>query len=261
MGVVQKIGLTHRPEARRGDGADEPRSRTAADRQGAVLGGAAAVLRRLDQRPADACSRAPTSICCRPARAASRSAISSAWKIRRCCNRTFRAGPSCCRPSASGRSTSARRSCSATWKWARSSAGTSARWRGTSPSMPSCARRSTSTCMTTRASGTPPARRWSSVPTGCSFRSNRCARWCWAASRSKRPTIRQFTEESPADHAFTLYRDQGRGGRLGLQAQRAVRRQFHQFGLRSGGRIAGHPARPEDRRGLQRLAGLRPRAG
>ena len=118
MGVVEKIALDARiTAARPGHRADEPRSRTAADRQGAVLGGPAALLRR---RRSAACRRlfsgSYIDLLPVPPGGAAKAQISSAWKIRRCCNRTCRAAPSCCRPTASVRSTSARRSCSATWK-------------------------------------------------------------------------------------------------------------------------------------------------
>ena len=84
--------------------------------------------------------------------------ISSASRTRRSCEAGCPAPSSSCETqAAAARSASARRSSIAISRSARCSAGTSATWRATSPSTPSCARRSTSTCTTTRRSGTPPA--------------------------------------------------------------------------------------------------------
>ena len=78
--------------------------------------------------------------------------------------------------------------------------------------------------------------------------------------RLRNPGRSEDHRRKRADHAFTLYPERGRRRLLDLQAQRPVRRQLHRFGCWPGRRVAGHPARPEDRRGHQRLAGLRPAA-
>ena len=95
MGVVQKVSLTPDLQRVQVTVRMNREAAAAADRQGAVLGGEAAVLRRLDQRPADPVLRLLHRSAAGRRRRRGRSATSPGWRIRRCCNPTCRAGPSC----------------------------------------------------------------------------------------------------------------------------------------------------------------------
>ena len=114
MGLVEKRGAQPGPATGDRDGPHEPRGGAAADRHGAVLGGEATFLRRIDLRAGDAACPAPISSCCPARRTGRRSGIHRPGGPAGAADRTCRAPPSCCTRRASARSASARRCSTAT---------------------------------------------------------------------------------------------------------------------------------------------------
>ena len=72
----------------------------------------------------------------------------------------------------------------------------------------------------------------------------------------KTPEDPKITEESQPITNFTLFNHEDAANSSSLQAHHSVCRQFYWIGIRSVGRGACYAARPEGRRGHQRLAGL-----
>ena len=226
MGTVKTITVA--PDLSQGarDGGDGARGRAAADRQDDLLGGQAAALRRQRHRPRHAAVRLLHRHAADRPRRASRSATSSASRIRRSSRRRPRAPPSCWRASGWARSAWARRSSSAISRSAPCSAGTSATWPATSPSTPSCARRTTSTCTRIRPSGTPRACRSSSPPTAST-----CSRIAPGAAAGRHRLRYAARIRSPRSRGaairFPLYASQEVAQVGGLRPSAAARVEFH----------------------------------